>query len=99
MGKHQGRVLLVVVTALRKAGCARDRGLLKSLGFEPYVSVGQSSLEGLRENIFRQIINSEYFLFVDFKREQIVRNDSSGSMVLPIPRLCSPIENWPSLLF
>ena len=56
---------------------------LESFGFEPSVSVGQSSLEGLRENIFRQIIDSEYFLFVDFKREQIVRNDSSGSMVIP----------------
>jgi len=44
---------------------------LLSLGFEPYVAVQQQSLGGLKENIFRQLSDSEYFLFVDFRREQL----------------------------
>ncbi len=45
--------------------------VVEELGFEPYVAVQQQSLLSLRENIFDQLAHSEYFLFVDFIREQL----------------------------
>jgi hypothetical protein len=48
---------------------------LRARGFEPYVAVEEQTLRGLKENLFRQIENSEYFVFVDFKREEL---DSTG---------------------
>src|SRR6266571_4187938 len=48
---------------------------LQELGFDPYIAVEEQTLRGLKENIFSQIENSEYFVFVDFKREQLVSND------------------------
>lgn len=44
---------------------------LTALGFDPYVAVAHQSLRGLKENIFEQLSRSEYFLFVDFKRERL----------------------------
>jgi hypothetical protein len=41
-------------------------------GFSPYVAVGQQTLQGLKENIFEKIEEAEYFVFIDFCREQIV---------------------------
>lgn len=42
--------------------------LEKELGFEsPYIAVQEQRLEGVKENIFRRLSNSEYFLFIDFK--------------------------------
>lgn len=45
--------------------------LLKKPGFqfEPYVAVRDTTVRGLNENIMRALEDSEYFLFVDFKRE------------------------------
>jgi hypothetical protein len=40
--------------------------------FDPYVAVLEQSVRGLKENIFNQLKTSEYFLFVDFKREFVV---------------------------
>jgi len=48
-------------------------GELMQLGFDPYIAVQEQTLRGLKENIFRQIEKSEYFLFIDFKRERISR--------------------------
>lgn len=45
-----------------------------SLGFEPYVAVEEQSLRGVKENIFSQLETSEYFIFIDFKREKIIRD-------------------------
>ncbi len=45
---------------------------LEQLGFSPYVAVNEQSLRGLKENIFEQLRSSEYFIFVDFKRERLV---------------------------
>jgi hypothetical protein len=42
---------------------------LEKLGFDPYIAVAEQTLRGIRENIFEQLRKSEYFLFVDFKRE------------------------------
>lgn len=44
-------------------------GRLRELGFDPYIAVEEQTLRGLRENIFGQLAKSEYFIFVDFKRE------------------------------
>jgi len=44
---------------------------LTALGYDPYVAVAQQSLRGLKDNIFEQLSRSEYFLFVDFKRERL----------------------------
>jgi hypothetical protein len=42
---------------------------LRELGFDPYIAVAEQTLRGLKENVFEQLRKSEYFLFVDFKRE------------------------------
>jgi hypothetical protein len=42
------------------------------LGFDPYVAVEEQTLRGLTDNIFGQLRKSEYFVFVDFKREQLI---------------------------
>ena len=44
---------------------------LRERGFDPYVAVEEQSLRGLKENIFRQLEQSEYMVFVDFRREQV----------------------------
>jgi hypothetical protein len=49
---------------------------LIELGFDPYVAVGEQSLRGLKENLFEQLNKSEYFVFVDFKRERLDGLDS-----------------------
>jgi hypothetical protein len=59
----------------------RDR--LQQQGFEPYVAVEQQTLRGLKENIFQQIQNSEYFVFVDFKREELVPHYKIGANPSP----------------
>lgn len=48
---------------------------IEELGFECYVAVTEQSLIGLRENIFSQIETSEYFVFIDFKREKLETSD------------------------
>lgn len=48
---------------------------LKELGFDPYVAVEEQSLRGLKENLFSQLEGSEYFVFVDFKRELLDGSD------------------------
>jgi len=49
---------------------------LHDLGFDPYVAVRQQTLRGLKEAIFDQLSNSEYFVFVDFKREALDPNSA-----------------------
>jgi hypothetical protein len=55
---------------LETAHKIRDR--LKELGFDPYVAVEEQTLRGLKENIFPQLQDSDYFIFVDFKREKLI---------------------------
>jgi hypothetical protein len=45
--------------------------MLESLGYDPYVAPKEQTLAGLKENIFRRLEESEYFLFVDFKRDAL----------------------------
>lgn len=44
---------------------------LKKLGYEPYIALEQQELKGVKEAIFKELGNSEYFLFIDFRREQL----------------------------
>jgi hypothetical protein len=55
------------------------RGRLQDLGFDSYIAVEEQTLRGLKENIFRQLETSEYFVFVDFKREQLTLVTGTGS--------------------
>jgi hypothetical protein len=55
---------------LETAHKVRDR--LYELGFDPYIAVEEQTLSGLKENIFRRLRDSEYFVFVDFKREKLI---------------------------
>ena len=55
-------------------------GILTELGFEPYIATQEHTLRGLKENIFSQLESSEYFLFVDFPREQLVGSECRGSL-------------------
>jgi hypothetical protein len=44
---------------------------LIEMGFEPYVAVEEQTVAGLTGNIFERLRKSEYFVFVDFKREPL----------------------------
>ena len=44
-------------------------------GFEPYVAARQQTLKGLKENVFNQLAQSEYIVFVDFRRERLEGTD------------------------
>lgn len=44
---------------------------LHKMGFDPYIAVAELSLKGVKENIFRRLSESEYFIFVDFRRERL----------------------------
>jgi hypothetical protein len=48
---------------------------LERLGYDAYVATQEQTLRGLRENIFQRLENSEYFVFIDFKREELGRKD------------------------
>lgn len=61
------------------AGQVAER--LTCLGFDPFVAVDVQSLRGLTESIYRQLADSEYFLFIDFRRERLVRKrEHRGSL-------------------
>ena len=51
---------------------------LGEAGFEPYVATKQQTLRGLKENIYERLAESEYLLFVDFKREQIAGTEGAS---------------------
>ena len=47
---------------------------LIELGFdEPYIALEKQTLQGVKEAIFERLKNSEYFLFIDFKREGLFK--------------------------
>lgn len=53
---------------------------LEEKGFDAYLAVQQQSLKGLKENIFNKLSSSEYFLFIDFKREKLTNGKFRGSL-------------------
>ncbi|MCK4361977.1 MAG: hypothetical protein KAW13_01695 [Dehalococcoidia bacterium] len=44
---------------------------LDQVGFDPYIAVAEQTLRGVKENIFQRLSESEYIVFVDFKRERL----------------------------
>ena len=44
---------------------------LDKMGFDPYIAVAELTLKGVKENIFRRLSESEYLIFIDFKREKL----------------------------
>lgn len=52
----------------------------KSKGFKTYFAEKVHSPEALTEHIFAYLKESEYFVFVDFKREQIAEGEHRGSL-------------------
>jgi len=55
--------------------------VLDNMGFDPYVASEEQTLRGLKENIFYHLLTAEYFLFVDFKREQFANiQECRGSL-------------------
>jgi hypothetical protein len=60
---------------------ARDIGnRLTELGYDSYIAIDVQDLRGLRESIFDQLRKSEYFLFIDFKREPLGDGFHRGSL-------------------
>jgi hypothetical protein len=55
-----------------------ERGLI-NLGFEPYVAIHKQSTGSVIKNILNSLRDAEYYLFIDFKREQIISLSSKGS--------------------
>lgn len=45
--------------------------ILRKRGFDPYLAITDQTTRGLKENIFGQIKSSDYFLFIDFRRERL----------------------------
>ena len=54
----------------------------KDMGFETYRAVYDRSLRGLKENIFSHLETSEYFLFIDFRREQFASKKTAEGRLL-----------------
>ena len=45
---------------------------LRTLGFDVYVMKENQTLKGIKENIFPKLEEAEYFIFIDFKRENLM---------------------------
>jgi hypothetical protein len=69
-------------------------GRLERLGFDPYIAVGEQTLTGLTENIFKRLGVSEYFVFVDFLRSGWPRRGAGSNVdACPVEARCSPIRS------
>jgi hypothetical protein len=69
-------------------------------GFHCYVAVADQSLEGLRENIFRQLETSEYFIFLDFKRDPLgTSGECRGSLFTNQELAVASFLSKPAILF
>ena len=44
---------------------------LENMGFEPYMATEEQTLKGLKENIFQRLSESEYLIFIDYRRERL----------------------------
>src|SRR5438874_9303687 len=78
----QRRALVFISCGQRKesdepAIAQRIAERLEELGFDTYIAVQRQSLRSLRENIFEHLRDAEYFLFVDFPREELIPLDGT----------------------
>ena len=65
-------------------------------GYNPYVAVQKQTLRDLRHNIFKELEDSEYIVFVDFKREALVYpNDNTEQSIVEFLEKCQ----WRGSLF
>ena len=53
---------------------------LEKMGFDPYVAVEEQTLKGVKENIFLRLSKSEYFIFIDLKREKLENSEYRGAL-------------------
>jgi hypothetical protein len=67
-GQRKEKEEIQIAQAIKKV-------LEDDLGFDTYIAVQEQTLRGLKENIFSQLTSSEYFLFVDFPREQFANSE------------------------
>ena len=73
---------------------------LETLGFEVYVASEQTTLRGVKEAIFPQIRDLEYFLFIDFKREQFANSAAHrGSLITNQELALGMYFEKPTLIF
>ena len=86
MTLHQNRAR-VFISCGQAEGEEKDTAIAvaqmleNELGFTVYVAGSQLSFEGVKEAIFRQLVESEYFLFIDFPRGEPSRDGyCSGSL-------------------
>jgi hypothetical protein len=55
---------------------------IKSLEFDCYVAAHKQSPRSIRENVFKQLEESDYFVFIDFKREKLEKTPSFWKQLL-----------------
>ncbi len=53
----------------------RIKKAVGKLGYEVYVATEQHTPDGFKDDIYRNLENSEYFLFIDFKREKLKKKE------------------------
>ena len=63
----------------KNIGMEVDR-YFKARGFDTYFAEKVHSPEALTEHIFTYLKESEYFIFIDFKREKINKTEYRGSI-------------------
>lgn len=68
-------------------------------GFETYYAETVRSPEALTEHIFKYLQLSEYFVFIDFKRDELPKNDYRGSLFVSQEIAISTFLKTPGLGF
>lgn len=79
------RFARVFISCGQRGDREKDIGLavekhFSSRGFETYFAEKVHSSDALSENIFSYLKKSEYFVWIDFKRERLDNNDFRGSL-------------------
>ncbi len=65
---------------------------VRELGFDCYIATRVQSLRSLRENIFAELESADYFLFIDFAREELISRKGG-----PLARFFEPSAKRGSL--
>ena len=53
---------------------------LKKMQFLSYVAISTQSTKSIRDNIFSNLEDAEYFIFIDFQREKLENGEFRGSL-------------------
>lgn len=56
----------------------RIKAKLERMGFQLYIAVEEQTLKGVKDNIFSRLAESEYLIFIDFKREKLMEKTEKG---------------------